>query len=1378
MLPNHPEARRFLELRLFSNLSSFRELEQRLDTLCDEEDKKAAFALFAEGVLATRSFPQAIEVLPREMLTPEIRRRYSLPERLLEAHGYLRANSGDTHPYHVIYCPGRAQLTAGDLAGFMQLKEQSEQPLLFSNSCNLHRGLQKQAGFHRLLAPDLDRLSTGEFSTFNRWLRGGGIAPARLAPSPGQIEGLNRVRAISESRAVLVPPLGSDYLQTMLNLLEGLGNQRTGLVVLPTHVHLRNLVHHWQKHSSWSSLIPLLVTTDFAKLKPADLDYPITNSCDGLRRFFSIRSKASAKVVLATEEVLPLIQRASIGFAGIDLAFITEANRLATTQGDFLRNTLLELDLPLQKQFFITVTPSRMDGLKPNKDGDLKPFYQLDEPELCGPQVVLGNMSEAIKKKSVRPWQFLLPILNPGENPLVALATCIQAKPDIHHINCRFSSGADAKRFVQDFSEQRPDSLVEFSAYCVEALKVGAEIDQQLAGYQQSSHGLLALAPGAVMGFNQQLADLLFFVRGGKREESDIFQPILTPRTGEKTGYIAVPIFAQAAEFMPESAVETQPTITDAELQNALMQSDDLWASLQLFREQDDKFAEELRTIRINFGRTGLLEPAALRQWLQVLPVGQNELQERVLKLCALRLSTMWDERFGQLLAFRDKHNHSNVPQRWPNNPELSLWAEQQRSSRRKGGLPTHREQELDDLGFVWEPKIAAWEEMFKELSLYKLQHKHCKVPKVWPQNPELADWVSRQRRERQSGRLEPEWASRLSALGFVWDLEADAWESGFKSLEQFRKIHGHSQIPNPNPQNRQLGDWAEAQRRQQRIGKLALERADRLDALGFIWDLEEAAWEERFNLLLRFIQVHGHGKVANKDKVMPKLADWAANQRKAKERGNLDPTRQERLEQAGFVWDLEQTCWDEMFVALKEYKLLNGRCNLPDKGLVKGSQLEKLSSWSQEQRALRRRNRLHPTRINRLNSLGFAWDLNVAFWEEMFAEFKQFKLTHCHGKLPDRYKKNPELGAWAKNMRRDYTAKKLDQDRQARLQEAGFVWDLEAAAWDENFAKLQDFYTKEGHFSLAPNMRSEPELPSWVKKQRAAKLKGVLKKSREERLAGIGFIWDIREAAWEEMFTALAKFTKSRNHCIVPAKWAENPRLAQWVNNLRRDYKKDLIPRDKFERLSALGFLWDAKAVFWEEMFVALTEYRDQFGDCLVPESYEPNSELGWWVATQRKAKISGQLDAERIQRLDALEFIWDIEDANWLDMYRQLFKFRQKNGNCLVPKAVPATMQLAAWCDQQRKNLQNRQMTPDKINRLTELGFIWDAKQVVVEEMLNILRKFKAEHGHCDVPIKDSKYSQLGLWIQFQRQSFKKGNLDPLRKEKLEEVGIIFDS
>ncbi|MBF0446603.1 MAG: helicase associated domain-containing protein [Magnetococcales bacterium] len=1375
MLPNHPDARRFSDQRLFNGLNCFRDLEKRLNELTDETDRAVAFALFIEGLLTIRPLPQAAEVLPLAAITPEIRRRLSLPLDWPGVQGFIRTVNGETFPYFSHYRPNRCELGTEELHPFLELMQQADLPLLVSNAEMLPKKMGKLENFQRLLGPDLDRLTQADFSAINRWLRGGGISPPRTTPSPSQAEGLRTMRDRNDSSAILTAPVGIDLLQTALHLIETLGSNRTGLVLLPSSIHLMSLLHHWQGLAAWSTLIPLFVCQELAPLKPSDLDFPLTCSSDGIRRFLSTRSSVGVKVILATNEALPLVQRALLGFSPIEMALIVEAHRLLTPQGDVLKNALEQTDLFIQRRYFITHTPQRFNPLKPNKEGEINRLYALTDHPQFGPLLTLTTAADAQQKKSLRPWKFLLPIIDQEDNHFQALCRCIQENPEIGHIHCRHDKSANAVEFVQTWTNTKTEILAPFKAFTLEGFKSRAEVAQQIGQYQNQNHALLSLAPSRQVGCRLPMADLIYFVKGAKREEHHTFEPVLTPRPGEGTGLFAVPLVwnRTTEQNQPEStevATPNWPTLLD--------RCDDLWLGLQFFREQDQQFAEELRTIRIDYGRTGQWQVASLQHWLSPLatePLDEQN-QRRILIHCVQRLSTVWDERLGQLMAFRDQHNHCDIPQRWPLNPELSLWVEQQRKSWLNGTLDAHRIQELEQIGFIWEPKKVAWEKMFKALTQFKLQYRHCNVAKGWPDNPELADWVFSQRRAYQSQRLEPELAERLTALGFVWDLEAEAWATGFAAFQRFQKIQGHGQVPNPYPQNPDLALWAEAQRKSEKKATLSEQRIALLDDLGFIWDLEEAAWEERFRLFERFKQIYGHGKVPDTDKQLPRLSEWAANQRKLEQQGKLAADRKERLMRAGFIWDLEAAHWEEMFARLKAYKQHHHHCTLAEKPSQKGAEAD-LWLWSQEQRNLRLKERLHPSRINRLTAIGFAWDLKLAVWMGHFQEFRHFKTVHGHGKLPERSPKNPALALWAKTVRREWTMGRLDGEKAALLTEAGFVWDLEEAAWENGFNKLCKFYKKEGHFSIPPTLKQEPDLPGWVKKQRGDFARKRLKAERKNRLEQIDFVWDVREAAWEEMFYALAQFMASRKHCIVPQKWPENPRLAQWVSNLRRDYKKGTLPANQFERLNKLGFIWDAKAVFWEEMFVALTEYRELNGDCLVPENYQENSELGWWVATQRKARLTDQLDANRIERLAALDFIWDIEDAHWLEMYRQLFRFRQKTGHCLVGKSQPDSLQLALWAEKQRAAFAKQQLSPDQISRLSQLGFIWDSKQVVVEEMLAILRTFKAEHGHCQVPVQGSPYAQLGLWLQFQRQSFNNGTLDEFRQKKLQEVGFLLE-
>jgi hypothetical protein len=128
----------------------------------------------------------------------------------------------------------------------------------------------------------------------------------------------------------------------------------------------------------------------------------------------------------------------------------------------------------------------------------------------------------------------------------------------------------------------------------------------------------------------------------------------------------------------------------------------------------------------------------------------------------------------------------------------------------------------------------------------------------------------------------------------------------------------------------------------------------------------------------------------------------------------------------------------------------------------------------------------------------------------------------------------------------------------------------------------------------------------------------------------------------WEAQLARLAAYKAARGDCKVPKRWAEDPRLATWVNN-QRVWKRKLdrgepslgMTVEWAARLTALGFEWDpGSTVFaprgeeWEAQLARLAAYKAAHGDCNVlhrwAEDPKPRdrAELATWVYTQRTLK------------------------------------------------------------------------------------------------------------------------------------------------------------
>ena len=150
----------------------------------------------------------------------------------------------------------------------------------------------------------------------------------------------------------------------------------------------------------------------------------------------------------------------------------------------------------------------------------------------------------------------------------------------------------------------------------------------------------------------------------------------------------------------------------------------------------------------------------------------------------------MWEVMYRQLGDFQMEHGHCSVPLRYKENPKLGNWVNTQRTAKCKGKLAPERERRLDDLGFVWsKSKDERWEEMYRQLGDFQMEHGHCSVPFRYKENRKLGKWVHDQRVAQAEGKLAPERKRRLDDLGFVWSKSKDErWEEMYRQLKEYNE--------------------------------------------------------------------------------------------------------------------------------------------------------------------------------------------------------------------------------------------------------------------------------------------------------------------------------------------------------------------------------------------------------------------------------------------------------------------------------------------------------------------------------------------------------------------------------------------------------------
>lgn len=198
-------------------------------------------------------------------------------------------------------------------------------------------------------------------------------------------------------------------------------------------------------------------------------------------------------------------------------------------------------------------------------------------------------------------------------------------------------------------------------------------------------------------------------------------------------------------------------------------------------------------------------------------------------------LEAAWHRRYQELVAFKEKFGHGNVPGEWSQNRQLGLWVSNQRHHKRR--LKPLQTGLLNLLGFDWSPAETLWKTHLQELRDFRKRTGHCNVPPKYPAKPTLGRWVA-ELRQRGKSRVPARWERRLAALKFDWaPARIQWWETRFAELRAFRKQFGHCKVPKHWPPNPVLGDWVSTQRTCRT--KLSPSRRRRLNKLGFDWQLK-----------------------------------------------------------------------------------------------------------------------------------------------------------------------------------------------------------------------------------------------------------------------------------------------------------------------------------------------------------------------------------------------------------------------------------------------------------------------------------------------------------------------------------------------------------
>ena len=140
-------------------------------------------------------------------------------------------------------------------------------------------------------------------------------------------------------------------------------------------------------------------------------------------------------------------------------------------------------------------------------------------------------------------------------------------------------------------------------------------------------------------------------------------------------------------------------------------------------------------------------------------------------------LNPSWNEMYERLVDYKKEKKSTCVPTVYSADPQLGGWVQNQRKFYNTNE-PRHTADrikitQLASIGFVWNMYDAKWTEKYDRLVKYKKQNKTTCVPRSYPTDPQLGNWVSQQRISYNTKQLSltADRITQLDSIGFVWKI-------------------------------------------------------------------------------------------------------------------------------------------------------------------------------------------------------------------------------------------------------------------------------------------------------------------------------------------------------------------------------------------------------------------------------------------------------------------------------------------------------------------------------------------------------------------------------------------------------------------------------
>lgn len=348
---------------------------------------------------------------------------------------------------------------------------------------------------------------------------------------------------------------------------------------------------------------------------------------------------------------------------------------------------------------------------------------------------------------------------------------------------------------------------------------------------------------------------------------------------------------------------------------------------------------------------------------------------------------------------------------------------------------------------------------------------------------------------------------------------------------------------------------------------------------------------------------------------------------------------------------------------------------------------------------------------------------------------------------------------------------------------------DTLTATWDMYYACAKQYYKDNGNLEVPARYITEEgyALGSWINNQKAIRkgtIVGKLTEDQIKKLDDIGMIWDSLDYFWEQSFISAKEYYLAHGNLDVPTnfKSKDGKHLGNWVLRQRQLYKSNSLTDEQVKKLNSIGMDWMHRVDrIWENGFLEAKNYSEEYGNLSVPKNYRSNTDfsLGIWIQRQRSLYKNNKISEDRIKRLTGIGMNWNPD--NWESRFNLVKQYYEEHGNINISqKEVIQGVWLGKWIVSQKKAMQEGKLTQEQKEMLKTLPM----EEVGRKDnrwwsMYEEAKKYYEEFGNLNIPVNylTSNGKKLSDWIIRQRRNYKLGKMPSEHKEKLDDIGFVWN-